>query len=425
VTEPKTSSLQLLSLKDVADQGLFSDGDWVESKDQDPNGEIRLLQLADVGDGEFRDKSSRWLRQDQADTLKVTYVVAGDILIARMPDPLGRACIVPALSSKAITAVDVAILRISRSDVDARYVMWWLNSPKTRATIANLASGTTRQRISRKNLEALTLPIPPLSEQQRIVATLEDHLSRLEKAKADIERSAKATQRFTESLLHDIFSTDFVLRELGCTKIERKNLSEVAEVQSGGTPKGLERLTSDSPTEGFSVPFYKVGDMNRDERYMVSSRSYLTEAQTKDLKLKGVPKGSVVFPKAGGAIATNKKRLVKVPGPIDLNCMAVIPGEQMLPTYLAWWFESFKLSDLANGSILPQIGKSAVKQVQIPCLSLDEQELVVNYLEEKVSIVREQARLLRQAESSVELLRRSLLNDAFKGKLLGGIDDGN
>ncbi|MBM5573032.1 hypothetical protein [Deefgea sp. CFH1-16] len=38
--------------------GLFTDGDWIESKDQDPNGENRLLQLADIGDGFFIDKSS-------------------------------------------------------------------------------------------------------------------------------------------------------------------------------------------------------------------------------------------------------------------------------------------------------------------------------------------------------------------------------
>ena len=34
-------------------KSLFSDGDWIESKDQDPNGENRLLQLADIGDGQF------------------------------------------------------------------------------------------------------------------------------------------------------------------------------------------------------------------------------------------------------------------------------------------------------------------------------------------------------------------------------------
>ena len=48
----------------ISSTGLFSDGDWVESKDQDPNGSIRLLQLADIGDGVFLNKSSRRLSEN-------------------------------------------------------------------------------------------------------------------------------------------------------------------------------------------------------------------------------------------------------------------------------------------------------------------------------------------------------------------------
>jgi type I restriction enzyme S subunit len=136
--------------------------------------------------------------------------------------------------------------------------------------------------------------------------------------------------------------------------------------------------------------------------------------------LKVIPVGSVIFPKAGGAIATDKKRLVKVPGPIDLNCMAVTPSSQLLPSYLAWWFESFKLSDLSNGSILPQIGKTSVMQVRLPCPSLSEQEQVVHYLEENITQVRAQAQNIDGVAASIETLRRSILNDAFSGKLVNG-----
>jgi type I restriction enzyme S subunit len=158
--------------------------------------------------------------------------------------------------------------------------------------------------------------------------------------------------------------------------------------------------------------------MNRDARYMKSSRSYLTNTDVDSLRLKVIPTGSVIFPKAGGAIATDKKRLVQVPGPIDLNCMAVIPGTKLLPSYLAWFFDSFKLSDLSNGSILPQIGKTAVMQVRLPCPSLSEQEAVVQYLEENISKVRAQVQSIEGIASSIATLRRSVLNDAFSGRLV-------
>jgi len=79
----------------VGKEGVFVDGDWVESKDQDPNGDVRLIQLADIGDGIYRDKSARFLTNQKAIALNCTFLEQGDVLIARMPDPLGRTCIFP------------------------------------------------------------------------------------------------------------------------------------------------------------------------------------------------------------------------------------------------------------------------------------------------------------------------------------------
>ncbi len=90
---------------------LFCDGDWVESKDQDPAGSNRLIQLADVGDGVFVNKSSRYMNDEQFERLKCTELKKNDILIARMPDPLGRACLYPLDEGRAATVVDVAVIR--------------------------------------------------------------------------------------------------------------------------------------------------------------------------------------------------------------------------------------------------------------------------------------------------------------------------
>ena len=58
----------------IATDGIFTDGDWIESKDQDPNGEIRLIQLADIADSRFLDKSSRFLTRQKADELNCTFL---------------------------------------------------------------------------------------------------------------------------------------------------------------------------------------------------------------------------------------------------------------------------------------------------------------------------------------------------------------
>src|SRR4051795_4144941 len=99
----ESGSLGSPTLAELLKDGLFVDGDWVESKDQDPNGEVRLIQLADIGNGEFLNKSARFLTLEKARELKCIFLKSGDILIARMPDPIGRACIFPGATQPCAT----------------------------------------------------------------------------------------------------------------------------------------------------------------------------------------------------------------------------------------------------------------------------------------------------------------------------------
>ncbi len=157
----------------LSDAEVFSDGDWVESKDQDPNGDVRLIQLADVGDGCYLDKSARFLTHDKAVELGCTFLEPRDVLVARMPDPLGRACIFPGDAKKSVTVVDVCIIRPNRKRIDSNWLAHTINSPEFRQRISGFVSGTTRQRVSRGNLAKLSIPVPSLSEQRRIAAILD------------------------------------------------------------------------------------------------------------------------------------------------------------------------------------------------------------------------------------------------------------
>jgi type I restriction enzyme S subunit len=148
--------------------GVFADGDWVESKDQDPAGEFRLLQLADVGDGVFLDKSNRWMNSEQFSRLHCTPLRPRDILIARMPDPIARACVVPSGLATCATVVDVAILRCGEGFVP-EFVVLVINDSAFRVKAQSLLTGTTRQRISRSNLAKIVLVAPSVAEQRRIV----------------------------------------------------------------------------------------------------------------------------------------------------------------------------------------------------------------------------------------------------------------
>src|SRR6266852_4018594 len=95
---------------------LFTDGNWIESKDQSIEG-IRLIQTGNIGMGIFKSRSdkARYISKKTFDRLKCTEIFKGNILISRLPDPVGRACILPEIGEKMITAVDCSILRLNKN----------------------------------------------------------------------------------------------------------------------------------------------------------------------------------------------------------------------------------------------------------------------------------------------------------------------
>jgi len=145
------------------------DGDWIESKDQSESG-IRLIQTGNIGVGRYLDKEgrARYVSKETFKRLHCTEVFAGDILLSRLPDPLGRACMIPDLSTRAITAVDCTILRFKDTET-AKFFLQYATSNEYFNKIAILAGGSTRTRISRKEIENLMIPIPATrAEMQKI-----------------------------------------------------------------------------------------------------------------------------------------------------------------------------------------------------------------------------------------------------------------
>ena len=181
--------------------GLMCDGDWIESKDQDPHGEVRLIQLADIGDGFFLNKSSRYLTYNKAIDLNCTFLNNGDILVARMPDPIGRACIFTDIGRPAISVVDVCIIRVNNSVVN-RWLMYVINSKLIRNEIISRRGGSTRPRIARRELETLEIPTPPFSEQMKIA----DTLSTWDRAIERVQRLIEAKQRQKDQLVSQLLS---------------------------------------------------------------------------------------------------------------------------------------------------------------------------------------------------------------------------
>ena len=161
----------LMNLTDLCE--VFTDGDWIESKDQSKDG-IRLIQTGNIGIGQFieKDDKAKYISIETFERLKCTEVFEGDILVSRLPDPIGRACIMPNKTERMITAVDCTICRPKADIIDREYLCYFMQSKTYYERLFNNVTGTTRKRISRKNLGNVEIYVPSKEEQKIIVKKL-------------------------------------------------------------------------------------------------------------------------------------------------------------------------------------------------------------------------------------------------------------
>jgi type I restriction enzyme S subunit len=190
---------------------VFADGDWIETKDQSENG-IRLIQTGNIGFGKFkaRDSKARYVSEETFKRLRCTEIQQGDILVSRLPDPVGRACVIPKLDVKSITAVDCTIIRSNKEVISAEFLNFFFRSPQYFEQVRLNITGATRQRISRSLLGKTQIPIPPLVTQQNIVLKLIVISNELEKSSKSYKDKVSELAALKHSILRQAFSGDFV-----------------------------------------------------------------------------------------------------------------------------------------------------------------------------------------------------------------------
>lgn len=222
---------------------FIGDGDWIESKDQSDSG-IRLIQTGNIGTGIYRDKADKvkYISNATFSQLSCTEIFEGDCLLSRLPDPIGRSCLLPKLNVRTITAVDCTILRF-KADVLPTFFVYYTQSNSYYKDILSKTTGTTRKRISRKNLEKIGIPIPPKPTQLSIVSEL-DKLNELIQIKKE---QLKDYDALAQSIFYEMFG-DPVENEKGW---EVKALGELcSKIGSGATPRGGNESYKD---EGISL----------------------------------------------------------------------------------------------------------------------------------------------------------------------------
>lgn len=388
---------------------LFSDGDWVESKDQDPTGANRLIQLADIGDGIFINKSSRYMNNEQFERLKCTALEKNDILIARMPEPLGRACLYPLEGGKAATVVDVAILRTKNAN--HYWLMSAINSSNYRHQIDLNASGTTRTRIARGILSNIEILEPPLPEQQKIATILTSVDTVIEKTRAQIDKLKDLKTGMMQQLLTQGFGhTEFKDSPVG--RIPKAwavaAIADIARLTSGGTPN-----RENSDYWNGDVLWVKTGEINY--QTILDTEEKITVLGLKESSAKLVPAGAILMAMYGQGITRGKVAKLGVPAAMNQACLAMIPNNQVINDFLYYFLsrEYFNLRSMVQEGAQKNLSASIVKEILLPVPPRKEQQKIVDVLQSiDTKIMTASQKLI-----SVEQTKKALMQDLLTGKV--------
>lgn len=349
------------------------------------------------------------------------------------------------------------VLRPSQ-ELDAKYLYYFVSSQSFRKEAAGHMTGAVGlRRVPAAFLADAQLPLVPQEEQRSIVAEIEKQFSRLDEAVTNLQRVKANLKRYKASVLKAAVEGRLVETEASIAQREGRSyetgeqllhrileerrakwagrgkysqpigpaetggvfipdgwvattIPQIATVASGNTPAGILEIVQSVG----DVPWFKVGDMNHEQnqRSMVHADAWLTKADVESLGLRIFPPKTVLFPKRGGAIATNKKRLLESFGSADLNVMGITPFSDVA-AYFFMWFDGVDLGKLSDGSNVPQINNKDIEPLIVPLPPNTEQIRIVAEVDRHLSIIREVDAEVDANLKRARALRQSTLAKVF------------
>ncbi|MEX0753468.1 MAG: restriction endonuclease subunit S [Xanthobacteraceae bacterium] len=372
-------------------------------------------------------------------------VQEGDTLLSCVRVYLRNNVIVPSELNGAIASTAFCVLRPSEV-IDPSYLYSFVHSYKFTNVLVPLQRGNSPPAVVDGDVHNQLIPIAPLAEQRRIVARIDELFTEIADGETALTRARDDLDAWRRALLKAAVTGELTrewreakkLSSLGVLNqitadLGKKDvftpppdlpkpptgwtwatLDQLASIDSGQTPKGIETTSSNAG----DVPWFKVSSMNEsgNESELKFSKWWLNKAQAEKLRLKIFPKGSIVFPKLGGALLTNKRRRMGRAGGIDLNNMAVVP-HPMCADYLWLFFLGLDLGSLSDGSVVPQLRKSTVQKILIGLPPEAEMKEIVAQVRAQLPTGSDCDLVAKEQIQSAGRLRQSVLRAAFRGEL--------
>ena len=376
------------------------------SKDYSESGSF-LMRIGNVQNGYVSLSDPKFVEISPASSLQRFVLSEGDILVS-LTGNVGRVGVIQEDHLPAVLNQRVARISISKNSPATRdYLLLFLYSDLFREELMEAGHGAAQQNISTKDIVEIQLPVPPLAEQQRIVAILDTVFDGIATAKATAEQNLQNARALFESHLQSVFT------QRGEGWIDRQLASLCHEITVGHVGS----MKTEYKASG--IPFLRSQNIRPFEVSM-DNVMFIDAKFHHALKKSRLRPGDLAIVRTGypGTAAVIPPELP------DSNCSDLVivrPGDEVNPHFLAAFFNSAFGKQLVLGKIVGAAQKhfnvTAAKEVMLHVPPINEQKNIIQMIDSFRAETQRLESLYQRKLAALDELKQSLLHQAFSGAL--------
>lgn len=377
------------------------------------NGDILWIKTGELNNGWIYDTEEK-ITDEGLKKSSAKLFPPYSVLIAMYGATIGKVAIlgVPATTNQACACA------VCNQSLLYMYLFYYCISQKN--VFIEKGKGGAQPNISQIILKQHPIPLPPLSEQQRIVERIEELFAKLDEAKERLQEVADSFAVRKAAILHKAFTGELTKqwrRENGVSdeSWEEKKLGEVGSWLGGGTPS----TSREEYWENGNILWITSKDMK--SAVIEDTLMKVNEIGVKNSSANYIEKPALLVVMRSGILRrTFPVAMVKKPFTVNQDLKAIIPDKDDLE-FLYWMLLSNEQRILdtcmKNGTTVESINSNALKDLTFKCPTLPEQDKIVRLIDDLLAREHSAQQAAEQALASIDLMKKSILARAFRGEL--------